>query len=167
MIERQNIIDTFPAVVVTHPSLYDLAKMFWTHELPALLNVATWPDVLDVNLDIFEPAGRLGGLMSFMPAEMASAFIPAWIVIALEEPYPYGGFAPALLGALDPNITDEEDRDRFEKIHSSFNGAQRQMLASVILEISDLYFRKYPDVQGELRLMANFWGGEAPGELRL
>jgi hypothetical protein len=161
MIDRDVIIRAFPATAVTRPNFHDLAKVILDRaESDRFFNVLFWTDVIDFGLEDVGGHG-LGPLLSIMPADMAVAFIPAWLVIGLENAFPCDGVISALAANLDPIAANSsEEKRRFQTIYGSYSLHQREVISQTMLEIADLNFRKHPDAYAQFSTIAAYWSLE-------
>jgi hypothetical protein len=158
MIDREKITVVFPPRPVLRPSFHDLAKAILERkESDRFINVVCWTDIIDMRLD--EVGGHgIGPLLSIMTADMVLAFLPAWLVIGLENAFPCDGVISALGANLDPSAASSSDeRQRFEIIYSSYNLPQRDAISEALREIADLNFRKHRDAYMQFSTIAAYW----------
>jgi hypothetical protein len=158
MTDRSKIIEGFPQALARRPSFHDLAKaVFKREQADRFMNIERWTDVIDVQLNDIGGFG-IGPLLSIMPAKMAVAFLPAWLVIGVEYAFPRDGVISALGANLDPlNPKSDAEEERFQNIYDSFTIFQRDLIAETMREIADLNFRKYPDAAERFYAIASHW----------
>ncbi|WP_222413621.1 hypothetical protein [Rhizobium leguminosarum] len=103
------------------------------------------------------PTG-IGALLPFMDVELATSFLPAWLVIAYEHPYPYAGVLPAVVGVLDPEMkTDDEEIAFFQNLRASFDKSQRDAIAVSLSEMGAIHFGAKPALKDRLDRIAQQW----------
>lgn len=113
MMIRDHAIKVFPASRGSRYSIVDMASVLWPKaEAEKLRRVSSWVDLLDMPVGDMGPTG-IGGLLTFMEADLAVAYLPAWLVLAYEHPFPFAGLLPSLVGAIDNDVErDEEEQQR-------------------------------------------------------
>lgn len=158
MIDRDRIATVFLPRPVLRPHFHDLAKAVFEREAAdRFLNVVQWTDLIDLQL---EDAGGhgIGPLLSIMPTDMAIEFLPAWLVIGLERPFPCDGVISALAANLDPlEARSGDEKKRFQTIFESCQPRQREVIAETLIEIAELNFRKHPDAHEQFSKIAAYW----------
>lgn len=156
-VDRNHFIENFPAISCRRPSLHDLAVSLWdTHQADRLINVDNWIDLLDLDLEGFGRSG-FGSLLYFMEAEMLWAFLPAWLVIGLEQRTNYENVVPVVVAMLNPQQGSADEAERTGKIVAMANPLQKLAISAAISELADLHYRGQPDSQFEMSATANFW----------
>lgn len=117
---------------------------------------------MDLPVGDMGPTG-IGGLLTFMEADLAVSYLPAWLVLAYEEPFPFAGLLPALVGALDDEVErDEEDLERFEVIRSAISDPQRRLVADALDQMADVHFRTKSELKARLERIATHWQTYSP-----
>ncbi len=116
-----------------------------------------WIDLLGMPVGETGPTG-IGGLLSFMEADLAVSYLPAWLVLAYERPFPFAGLLSAVVGAIDDKVErDEEDQERFVAIRADLSESQREFVADALDQIAAIHFRAKPDLKARLERMAIYW----------
>jgi hypothetical protein len=157
MFDRDHFIETFPAISCRRPSLHDLAVTLWdAQQADRLINVDDWTDLLDLDLEGFGRSG-FGSLLYFMEAEMVWAFLPAWLVVGLEQRTNYENVVPVVVTMLNPQQSSAEETARTKMLISIANPRQKLAISDAVLEMSDLHYRGQPDSQAEMAAIAAFW----------
>lgn len=148
----------FPASRGSRYSIVDMASVLWPKaEAEKLRRVSSWVDLLDMPVGDMGPTG-IGGLLTFMEADLAVAYLPAWLVLAYEHPFPFAGLLPSLVGAIDNDVErDEEEQQRFDAIRSEFSGSQRELIADALDQMADIHFKSKPELKLHLERIAKFW----------
>lgn len=138
--------------------------MWPEQEAEKLRNISGWVDLLDAPVGGMGPTG-IGGLLTFMDADLVSAYLPAWLVLAHEHPFPYAGILTALVVVLDNEVErDHEELERFQSVGLSLSSSQREFVAEVLRELADLHFRFKPDLRSRLLRVAEYRGLSEPGD---
>jgi hypothetical protein len=158
MTVRERAEAVFPTVHADRYSLFDMASVMWPKsEANKLRDVSCWRDLLDLPVDDMGPTG-IGALLTFMEADLVISYLPAWLVLGYEHPFPYAGVLPALVVALDDQADrDAEEAERFTLIQSGLSAPQRKLLADTFAEIGDIHFRSEPELKSRLIRLANYW----------
>ncbi len=156
-VDRNHFIENFPAISCRRPSLHDLAVTLWdTHQADRLINVDNWIDLLDLDLEGFGRSG-FGSILYFMEAGMLWAFLPAWLIIGLEQRANYENVVPVVVAMLNPQQAGSEEAQRNRKIVGVANPAQKLTISAAISELAELHYREQPDSQAEMAVIARFW----------
>lgn len=153
--------EAFPEAMNSKDKIGDLARVFWTDDrMGELTFVRGWKDVL--NIDVLSIGNKgLGPLFSFMDGDMALAYLPAWIILSYELPFPSGGFLPALAGVLDNGRKGvKEQRDRFQFIDSKLNGKQRDFVSFALNAIAERHLANDQKSCEHLKRIARYWHGD-------
>lgn len=155
---REHALKAFPSSRKARYSIFDMASVLWPKvEAEKLRHVSGWVDLLDMPVGDMGPTG-IGGLLTFMEADLAVSYLPAWLVLAYERPFPFAGLLPALVGAIDDKVErDEEDQERFEAIRADLSESQREFVAHALDQMADVHFRSKPELKARLERMAQFW----------
>jgi hypothetical protein len=156
-VDRSRFIDNFPSISYRRPSLHDLALALWDkQQADRLINVDNWIDLLDLDLEGFGRSG-FGSLLYFMEAEMMWAFLPAWLVVGLEQRTSFENVVPVAVTMLNPQQGSDEEAERTRKIVVMANPNQKLAISAAISELADLHYHGQHDSQSEMAAIADFW----------
>lgn len=160
---RDHALKAFPSSRESRYSIFDMATVMWPKaEAEKLRHVSSWTELLDLPVGDMGPTG-IGGLLTFMEADLAVAYLPAWLVMAYERPFPFAGLLPALIGTVDEEVErDEEERERFEAIRDALSSPQRDLIADALEQMSDVHFRSKPELKTRLEKIAKHWREYSP-----
>jgi hypothetical protein len=157
IVDRNYFIETFPAISCRRPSLHDLAVTLWSSEQAyRLINVDNWTDLIDLDLEGFGRSG-FGAILYLMEADMLWAFLPAWLVIGLEQRSNFENVVPVAVALLNPHQISVEEVDRFKHITEKANLSQKLAISAAILELADLHYQGQPDSQVEMAAISDYW----------
>ncbi|MCZ7860999.1 hypothetical protein O9X98_06235 [Agrobacterium salinitolerans] len=162
MTVRDQVIKVFPASKAARYSIFDMASVLWPkQEAEKLQHVSSWTEILDMPVGDMGPTG-IGALLMFMEADLAVAYLPAWLVMSYEHSFPFAGVLPSLVRVLDnEGDMDVEDRERFDTIRAGITVPQRLVIASVLNEMADVHFSSKPDLKEHLQRIAAYWKAHA------
>ena len=157
IVDRTQFIESFPAISCRRPSLHDLAATPWDRQqADRLLNVDNWIDLLDLDLEGFGRSG-FGSILYFMEPEMLWSFLPAWLVIGIEQRTNYENVVPVVVTMLNPQQASVDEVERTQNIAAMANPGQKLLISSAISELADLHYHGQPDSQSEMAAIADFW----------
>lgn len=110
--------------------------------------------------------GKLGpsGPGEVTDARMAIEYIPAWLVLAYENPYPFAKLLPSLTTALDEQFERRGNGPAsFREILHSLDASQKKVIAEVLSEIGRTQSGIDSESRDQIKRVSNFWLKQASG----